>query len=264
MTAASYDLETPRREGKLLSLPVAGTVKIYANTLVAMDSTGYARPARASTTDKIIGRATSYVDNTNGTDGLDQYGNALRIELETGIFRFANGDSITMAANRGDVAYAVDDATVAKGSNSNARVVAGRIVDVDSLGVWVAVGDAASVEGDAYSGTFAPTFTAGTNTTGAGTPVGYFTRVGKIVSFTISVPDVVCTAGAPTASTFDVSLPIASNIAAVGDLVATVTGQNLASGIAIGDVTDNRIDVAFSCTFAASNDVVISGHYQIL
>jgi hypothetical protein len=253
---------TQRDPHCLMSGPIAASVTIYAGSLVVMDTSGYFRPGRASTTDVAIGCARETYDNASGAAA------ALTVTCDVGVFHWdnsADGDAITLAAHKGSIVYVVDDDQVAATSNSNARIPAGTVVDVDSTGVWVATGAAAGagVKGR-YAGTFTSTFTVGTNCTGAGTCVGKFIRQDDIVSVSIFAADVVCTAGAPTASVFDLSIPITSAFAAATDFIGTVTGQNVASGIATADTTNDRIDVNFSCTSAASNDVVVNGHFQIL
>ena len=57
-------------------------------------------------------------------------------------FPFKNStstDEITRA-EIGDNCYIIDDETVAKTDGSSARSIAGKIVDLDSAGVWVSVG----------------------------------------------------------------------------------------------------------------------------
>ncbi len=58
------------------------------------------------------------------------------VEWETGIFRYTNVGGITIAS-RGKICFADDDQSV---SLTNTNVTAGRIEDVDSLGVWVRIG----------------------------------------------------------------------------------------------------------------------------
>lgn len=260
--ALAADRNTNSRSGERIAGPIAAGVNIFCGALVVMDTSGYFRPGRASTSDRVVGRALDSFDNTSGSAG------ALTVECDTGVFRWANsssGDAITMAAHRDLTVYVVDDQTVAATSNSGARVPAGRVVDVDSLGVWVATGVADGATTDFVGGAYTPTFTAGTNCASAGTPVGRFTRQGNIVEFTILVPDVVCAAGAPTASLFDLSLPVASDFAAATDLVGVVTGENTTSGKASADITNNRIDVSFAAIGgAASNDIIVSGHYTVI
>ena len=136
MTALTADRDTQRRENVLRSLPVKGATKIFAGSLVAVDTTGFAVRGTTSTTLKAVGRAEEQVDNTTGADG------AQRITVSTGIFRFANsaaGDLITLAAIDSPC-YMVDDQTVALTNGTNTRVQAGIVRDVDAGGVWVEVG----------------------------------------------------------------------------------------------------------------------------
>jgi hypothetical protein len=58
------------------------------------------------------------------------------VEWEEGVFNWTNIGAITIAS-RGKLCYADDDQSV---SLTNTNVVAGIIEDVDSFGVWVAMG----------------------------------------------------------------------------------------------------------------------------
>jgi hypothetical protein len=112
---------------------VAGTKKIYAGSLVARDASGYATPGATATTILGMGRAEALVDNSSGSDG------DLSVDVRKGVFKFANsagGDEITIA-DIGSNCYIVDDQTVAKTDGTSTRSVAGKVVDVDSDGVWV-------------------------------------------------------------------------------------------------------------------------------
>lgn len=62
------------------------------------------------------------------------------VEYESGIFRFANSGAI-VAASRGLICYADDDQTV---SLTATNMVAGRVYDLDSQGVWVIIEPGAS------------------------------------------------------------------------------------------------------------------------
>lgn len=136
MTAATQDRATPSRDVRDSSYPVGAAKKIYAGTLVAMATTGYAEAATATAANKTLGVANAQVNNSAGAAG------ALKVEVLRGVYRFANSastDLITLAEVGSDC-YVVDDSTVAKTNNSSARPVAGRVIDVDSAGVWVRVG----------------------------------------------------------------------------------------------------------------------------
>lgn len=134
--ALTGDRNTPERSGELMVLAVAAATTIYAGSLVVLNA-GYAEPGSEDTGLIAIGRAEEQVDNSGGDAGDKT------VKVKRGVFRFANsggGDAIT-AANIGSACYIVDDQTVAKTSDEGARSRAGRIVDVDSAGVWVLVGN---------------------------------------------------------------------------------------------------------------------------
>lgn len=120
-----------------VGIGLAASAKLYAGSLVSVNSSGYAVAGRATATDKVLGVSRKLVDNTGGSAG-----DVTAKEIETGTFLFANSsssDEIT-AADIGAWCYVVDDNTVAKTDNSSARPKAGRIAGVDSSGVWVEVG----------------------------------------------------------------------------------------------------------------------------
>lgn len=129
----TQDRNTPRTQGENDGLPVKGATKIFAGALVATDASGYAVPAGTAGAVLVRGRAKEFVDNSTGADG------DLSVRLDRGRFRWDNsaaGDAIA-AADVGDLCFAVDDHTVAKTIGAGNRLIAGRIVGVDSLGVWV-------------------------------------------------------------------------------------------------------------------------------
>ncbi len=130
MTALSADRNTPQRDGKDFSYPILTGVKIYAGSIVVLDSSGWAKPGVTATGLVCVGMALETKDNTSGASG------DLSIKVRAGTFQFVNGDTITKA-HIGDTVYITDDCTVAKLGTSKSP--AGYIVDVDSLGVWVHV-----------------------------------------------------------------------------------------------------------------------------
>jgi hypothetical protein len=135
MVALAADRDTPRREGLVNNDPVKANVKIFAGALVALDAAGNAQPGSTALNLVARGRAKELVDNLGGIAG------AQRIETERGSFRFANSaaaDAITRA-EIGDDCYIVDDQTVAKTNGGGTRSIAGKIEDVDAVGVWVRI-----------------------------------------------------------------------------------------------------------------------------
>ena len=134
MTALTADRKTPARDGDLVSHPVAATTRIYAGALVALDRSGNAVPGATSTTLTAVGRAEDNIDNSAGLAG------ALNVTVRRGVFRYDNeATDLVARANIGANCYIVDDATVAKTNGTGTRSVAGKIVDVDSDGVWVEI-----------------------------------------------------------------------------------------------------------------------------
>ena len=138
MTALSADRNTPRREGDVLSGPVAASTLIYAGALVMRNADGYLVEGQTATGLVGVGRAEARVDNSSGADG------DLAAAYRPGVYRFANSagaDEITIA-EIGDKCFAVDDQTVAKTDGTSTRSPAGIIEDVDAQGVWVRVDEA--------------------------------------------------------------------------------------------------------------------------
>lgn len=138
MAALSADRNTVRQSGERFARPVEAATICYAGGIVCLNAAGNAVPGATSTTLKADGVARSRADNSLGLAG------AITVESYPGVYRFDNsagGDAIA-AANIGSNCYIVDDHTVALTSNTNTRSVAGVIRDVDSVGVWVAIGAA--------------------------------------------------------------------------------------------------------------------------
>lgn len=131
--ALTKDRDTKEKGNTVYDAPVAAAKKIYAGALVALDASGNAVPGATAATLKGFGRAEEQADNSAGAAG------DIKVRVKRGVFLFANSadaDLITRA-DIGNNCYIVDDQTVAKTSDTNARSVAGRIDDVDASGVWV-------------------------------------------------------------------------------------------------------------------------------
>lgn len=135
MTALTQDRATPERDARLVADPLAAGVTIFAGGMYMLDAAGAARPAAAqagATTMRVraLAQRKSVAGYDDVTDGA------------LGCFRLANGtgaDEVTRA-DIGALCYALDDATVARGSDGGKRPEAGRVLDVDARGVWVRVG----------------------------------------------------------------------------------------------------------------------------
>lgn len=140
MTALAAGRDTPRRGensvADLETIKLAASTKIYAGSLVCKNAAGNAVPGAIATTLVALGRAEFEVDNSTGLVDTKS------IDVRPGTFRWENstaGDAIAKA-DIGAVCYIVDDQTVAKTSNSSTRSIAGKVVEVDSVGVWVRTG----------------------------------------------------------------------------------------------------------------------------
>lgn len=120
---------TPRRDGRLLS--VKASVAIFGGGMVSLlTASGEAVPASTASSGRAVGVATrsAAIGET--------------FDVESGVFRFGNSASTDLIAkaNMSGVCYVVDDQTVALTHATNTRQIAGVIIDVDSVGVWVRVG----------------------------------------------------------------------------------------------------------------------------
>lgn len=132
--ATTRDIVTPEKIGDIYYYPVESGRILYKGALVALDTDGYLVPAGDAATDTVVGRCEDYVDNTSGADG------ALSVNVKEGVFRWVNGSTSITVADVGNTCYAVDNNTVHQTSGGGARAAAGRIVAVDSVGVWVRSG----------------------------------------------------------------------------------------------------------------------------
>lgn len=131
--ALTQDRNTPSRDGGMIVIPVEGTKKIFAGSLVARNASGYATPGATATGLLGIGRAEEQIDNSGGASG------DVSVTVRKGVFRFSNSASADLISRVeiGSDCYIVDDQTVAKTDGTGTRSIAGKVFDVDSDGVWV-------------------------------------------------------------------------------------------------------------------------------
>lgn len=128
--AATQARNTSQVSGTFYALPVKAGVKIFAGTLVAIDATGHAIPAKTAADLTAAGRAEDTVDNATGADGDTV------ITAERGAFQWDNDASSPVTqADVGKECYMLDDETVT--ANATGTSVAGRVLQVNSNGVWV-------------------------------------------------------------------------------------------------------------------------------
>jgi hypothetical protein len=237
-----------------------GTDIIYRGAMVGRLSTGLCVAAAATAGMRVVGVAKETVDNSAGDSGV-------LCKVERGCFWFANSASADEVLNDhiGEVCYVVDDSTVSCIPNATGTSpVAGRVIAIDSsLGVCVEVlGNEAAIGEYVTSGTYTPTITVSGNTTASSVPVGWYTRVGNLVTFTVRA-SVTHTAGAPTASTIDVSLPIASAFTAAADAGGVVGGVAPIEGAVTANTTDDRLTLSYLNTGTGALVVQATGHYLV-
>ena len=114
-------------------LPLAASAKILKGTIVMTNASGLALPGAVATGQICWGRAEDTVDNTGGA------ASALSVEVRQGVHKWFNstaGDLIVQA-DIGKTCFILDNQTVAKTDGTGTRSIAGRIVKIDTDGVWV-------------------------------------------------------------------------------------------------------------------------------
>jgi hypothetical protein len=132
-TALTASRDTPARTGQQVAVVAASNQIVYAGSMVAVNSSGYAVPAADTSGHSVLGRCDKTMDTRLLTLDSNNY-----VTVSRGIFRWANADSIARA-DIGKIVYVTDDQTVNKTGGGN-NIIAGAVVDVDSSGVWVDTG----------------------------------------------------------------------------------------------------------------------------
>lgn len=133
MVALTEGRNTPEKIGEMREEPVAAGERIFPGGIVMRAPSGLIVNGRAGATLVALGRSEQLVDNRDGADG------ETRVAYKAGRFRFENSsgaDEIT-AANIGELAYVVDDQTVALTDGAGTRGRAGFIHEIDAVGVWI-------------------------------------------------------------------------------------------------------------------------------
>lgn len=127
----TQDRNTAMADSQVVVVGAAAGVRIFAGALVAANAAGFAAPGSTATGLAYIGRAEEYVDNTGGAAGAK----SVQIRRQKA-FKWENDGTVTRA-HLFRTAYIVDDQTVAATDGTGTRSAAGRIVAVDTDGVWV-------------------------------------------------------------------------------------------------------------------------------
>ena len=132
MAALTDNTVRDTRDRRLLSVPVAASAHIYANSMTCFDADGYLVPASDTASLVYAGIATEEVDNSSGADG------ALNCVVERGqLFKVASAETETQDAV-GLLRYVSDDQTVAAVGTTTNDVLVGKVVEfVDASTVWI-------------------------------------------------------------------------------------------------------------------------------
>ncbi|WPP47098.1 hypothetical protein [Pseudomonas sp. AN-1] len=131
MTALTRDRNTPLKDAEVIAVLAAASAVIHAGAIVVANAGGYAAPGSTATGLTYIGRAEESVDNTGGANGA-----VAVLVRRRNAFKWANDGSITQA-HLMKTAYIVDDQTLAATDGTGTRSAAGRIVGIDTDGVWI-------------------------------------------------------------------------------------------------------------------------------
>lgn len=119
LTAARDD---QRQDGKLLSLPIAGSTKIFKGSNVNFNTSGYAKKAADTASEVFAGVAMETVDNGAGADGAA----SVRV-WQHGVFSMVCASATQ--AWVGQKVYAVDDNVVALAATTTNDVLVGTVVE---------------------------------------------------------------------------------------------------------------------------------------
>ena len=128
------DRNTERKAGLLLSLLVAASTLIEAGKMVGVNAAGYAVEGADAASIRILGVADEAVDNSSGADG------DLKVRIYSGpVFKLNNSATNAVdVADHGQLCFVEDDETVADAAGTKG-IIAGRVVEVASDGVWVQI-----------------------------------------------------------------------------------------------------------------------------
>lgn len=117
-----------------LEYDVAASAKLFAGGFGMLDASGNLVRGAADTSLTMVGVVEKQADNSSGDAG------DIRARVKPGVYRMENGGASIATANINSVCYVGDDNTVYLTDGSATRPKAGVIVNVDDVGVWVAVG----------------------------------------------------------------------------------------------------------------------------
>ena len=188
--------------------------------------------------------------------------NTTKIEYELGhVEKLDNSGNVT-ASHTGQSCYLVDDQTVGILSDTTEGIVVGRIEEVPSDGVLVWIG-VPGVEASVDDCEYVPTLTDVTNVAASVLVDARYVRIGRtvIVLFAVTID-----ATGTGATELGISLPVASALAAAGDLVGSATsGTASEHGAQLSaDTSNDRASLTYTAVGTGVVDWQGSFSYQLL
>ncbi len=241
-------------------LVVTDTVVFSKGEMACWDtSTGLIVKGQASTTLRPIGH---FFENGTG-DGVVVYSIRLFKELRLHWWDNDAGPNDVEAADIGSDVYIVDEKTV--GTLATGRSVAGVAWAINSrYGVLVSMAiDDSGPTSSFASGEYAPTLTDETNIAASVLVAARFMRINNTVTVFFGVTLDITGAGA---AELGISLPVASDLAAAGDLTGHANSEVVGEDQAViaGDATNDR--AAMTYTGIATGVIAWAGSfsYQVL
>lgn len=131
--ALTEDRNTLMQDGELIPVPLAANAKVFAGGIAVANASGYGAPGSVATTHTYLGRFNEAVDNTGGANGaksaLVRRGKAFK-------WKNSSGDPVTQAS-LGKTVYIEDDETVSATDGTGTQSAAGKMILLESDGVWV-------------------------------------------------------------------------------------------------------------------------------
>ncbi len=125
MAAATQDINTDRRSGKVVSLPLAAGVKLYEGTIAARNAAGYGVPASDTAGLSVVGLVQRGADNTNGVAG------AVSVDVEKVVARLNNSATHPLDITKCETLVFVEDDNTVSASAGAHNVIAGRLLELD-------------------------------------------------------------------------------------------------------------------------------------
>jgi hypothetical protein len=124
LTALTENYDAERKDGILITYPVAAGETIYKGAIVCLDSDGYLVPGSDATGYSFVGISYEKADNASGADG-DVTARVWKVGTYVLVSDFAAGQD-----DVGSEVYVVDDNTVS--TSTTYSVVCGTIVEIIS------------------------------------------------------------------------------------------------------------------------------------